>query len=929
MCRIFLFSVALLGSVHQGYAQSETGGALLRGRIVTGPAAAPLPEVRIALPYLRRITYTDAGGEFSFPELPAGTQTLVIGGGAVRSDTLLISIAGEVVVAGDLPATLNDRATSLQSISIPTIALEESDGVEEEGIRAAPVSGLLTAGRDPFLSTAAFVFGPYRFQPRGRSRGAQQVLINGAPMNDVETTDASWSLWGGLNDVFRGRSNTYGLVPGEWAYGGINGTVAFDAVAARQRAQTRVTYSASNRQYRNRAMFTRSSGLTKRGWAYAVSGSRRWAGEGYIPGTFYDSWSGYFAGSKQFSTAHSLHLTAFGSTTQRGKSAPVYQEAADIAGSNYYNPNWGYQNGKVRNARVGETFQPVALLTYEWKPDQSFQLTATAGYQQGISKNSVLDWYNAPDPRPDYYRNLPSTYALDGKNPDEAPFYRTQQIEWDHLIAINRTSFQAPTAGSPLERRSLYVVGSDVEKTKKWTGAINIQKVLGPHMTLAGGAFTIQQWGENYRQLDDLLDGDFYRNLNQFALFNNAGLAGVTQNNLDAESDVVRAGDRYFYNFENRFSRTWVWQQLQATYNKVDFFLAGSFGQSQAARNGLWRSGLYAGEGESLGQSRTPHFSLWSVKGGITYKLDGRNYFFVNGLLQQDAPLPDNVFISARSRNFIVPDVVEQEISSTEAGYVHHSPSLSIRAVGYATNTRKGTDIKHFFLEGGGANTFVNYVLTDLSTRNMGTEIAAEYKLTTAFSLTAVAAIGQSFYVDNPQVAIYLDNFVDPTGRGGFSGTEQVHLKNHYLAAGPQSAYSLGVGYRSPKYWYGNLNASFLDRNYIDIAPTRRTEAAVAGLEPGGAAYNSVISQERFKGAFTLDLFGGKSFLLSKTYKKLPRNTFLYLNGGISNLLDNRTIRTGGFENLRLDDGGQINRFPSKYFYAFGRSFFLNLSVKI
>ncbi|MGA9639207.1 hypothetical protein, partial [Flavobacterium sp.] len=683
-------------------------------------------------------------------------------------------------------------------------------------------------------------------------------------MNDVETADASWSLWGGLNDVFRGRSNTYGLAPGEWAYGGINGTVSFDAVAARQRAQTRVTYSASNRQYRNRVMFTKSSGLTKRGWAYAVSASRRWAAEGYIPGTFYDSWSGYFAGSKQFSPAHSLHLTAFGSRTERVKSAPVYQEAADLAGSNYYNPNWGYQNGVVRNARVGKTFQPVAMLTYEWKPDQSFQLTASAAYQQGEQRNTILDWYNAPDPRPDYYRYLPSTYALDGKNPADAPFHSTQQIEWDNLIAINRVRLESP-AGGAAERRSLYVVGSDVELTRKWTGAVNFQKVLGAHMTLAGGAFTLQQWGENYRQLEDLLGGDFYRNLNQFALFNNAGVAGVTQNNLDAPTDVVRTGDRYFYNFENRFSRTWVWQQLQATYNKTDFFLAGSFGQAQFARNGLWRNGLYAGEGESLGESKTPHFSLWSVKGGITYKLNGRNYFFANGLLQQDAPLPDNVFISARSRNFIVPDVEEQQVRSTEVGYVHHSPSLSIRAVGYATDTRNGTDIKHFFLEGGGANTFVNYVLTNLSTRNIGTELAAEYKLTTALSLTAVAAVGQSYYVDNPEVAIYLDNFIDPSGRGGFTGTEQVHLKNHYLAAGPQSAYSLGIGYRSPKYWYGNLNVSFLDRNYIDIAPTRRTAAAVAGLEPGSAAYNSVITQERFKPAFSLDLFGGKSFLLSKT----------------------------------------------------------------
>jgi hypothetical protein len=89
-----------------------------------------------------------------------------------------------------------------------------------------------------------------------------------------------------------------------------------------------------------------------------------------------------------------------------------------------------------------------------------------------------------------------------------------------------------------------------------------------------------------------------------------------------------------------------------------------------------------------------------------------------------------------------------------------------------------------------------------------------------------------------------------------------------------------------------------------------------------------VLDQERLPSAFTLDLFGGKSFLLSKFSKAIPRNTFLYLNVGLSNALNNQAFRTGGFEQLRFDFDGSPGSFPPKYFYAYGRNFFVNASLK-
>ena len=159
-------------------------------------------------------------------------------------------------------------------------------------------------------------------------------------------------------------------------------------------------------------MFTHSTGLSKKGWAFTFSGSRRWANEGYVPGTYYDGWS-YFVGvDKKLGQKHLLSLVAFGAPTENGRQSAAFQETMNYAGSHYYNPTWGYQNGKKRNASVGKSNQPFAILTHDFRISNNTILTTAAGYSSGDRTATAFDWYNSPDPRPDYYRNLPSYYPM-------------------------------------------------------------------------------------------------------------------------------------------------------------------------------------------------------------------------------------------------------------------------------------------------------------------------------------------------------------------------------------------------------------------------------------------------------------------------------------------------------------------------------------
>jgi len=925
---IFLI-VFSLPSLAQSDANAPKTG-LIKGRLIFQTGQQPATDVQLTIPSTRQQTNTDADGRFEFSRVPYGTYMITIAGLNITKDTFKVNVHSDVADLGELIVAQNDSNTSQQSLQIPTIALEDNNlSTDDDGVKASNVSGLLSASRDPFTRTAAYVFGLYRFQPRGLARNTQEVQINGMPMNDIETGDASWGQWGGLNDVFISRSNSFGLQPSDYTYGGLEGSTYFDAAAANQRKGTKISFTQTDRSYRNRIVLTTSSGLQRNGWAYSLSFSKRWANEGYVPGTFYDGYSYYAGISKRMKEGkHQIDFITFGAPTRRGKAAPVTQEAVDITGDNFYNPNWGYQNGEKRNAKVANQFQPASMLNYSYKPNSSFTWETSLGYQFGKYKNSSLDYFNGSSPHPDYYRYMPSYLNDSGLNSADARFYEQQQIDWNGLYNQNYSNYDSVVnangivANTVKGKRSIYVVYNDVDDIKKYTFNTNVRKVLNEHVNLTAGLQFISQRTESYREMADLLGGDYYVNLNQFAVQQNVPNASYNQYDLNTPNRIIKVGDKYAYDYISRFTKGILWGQGTFTYNKVDFFLAGRLGYNDFYRDGLYRNGLFADN--SYGKSAIQKFITYSAKGGLTYKWDGRNSFFVNAGIGQDAPSIENTFISPRTRNQTVSDPTTEKNMSIEGGYLMRSPKYNIRIVGYATDVKDASEIKRYYNDDPAFRSFVNYVMQGVNTRYTGLELAAELKLTPTWTVTGVAAIGEAFYTSNPKsVGVFNDN---DTVTAPVS--HDVYIKNYYLAAGPQSAYTLGINYRSKKYWYATVNFNYLDRNYIDISPDQRSEAAIAGVVPGSAQYHSILDQQELPSAFTVDILGGKSWLLSKFSKALPKNVYLSLNAGISNLFDTKVIN-GGFEQLRYDfANANPDKFAPKYFYGLGRNYFINLSLK-
>ncbi len=920
--------------------------------VLQGNAGKAADAARIRILGTNFSTQSAEDGSFKLEGVPQGDYQLEIIKGQYQPLTLELEVSGTADVdLGTITLIIADGIDMLSSEDlIPTISLSE-EAVNSDGGGSSNVSGLLTSSRDVFYNTAAFAFGAARFRVRGYDSEHATVYINGLPMNSPENGWATWSLWGGLNDAMRSRENTVGLAPTDYTFGGIGGASQIDMRASTQWKQVRAGLAVSNRSYRLRPMFIYSTGLMDNGWAFSVSGSVRLAEQGPVPASYYSAASYYFAAEKRISRQHALNFMVFGAPRVRGKSAPITAEMQEIAreanGNGYlYNPYWGYQtqpdgSRKIRNSRYAETHIPTMMLTHDWNMNDRSKLTTSIGYQFGRNGSTALNWYNAPDPRPEYYRKWPSYVA----QTDEAvaAALRQQfvdnpelmQMDWDGIYEINRNSFDEEFSGT--EARAKYIVEERRFDMEQYNFNTIYRSFINDNITVNGGVRGQYYIGKNFKVIDDLLGADYYIDIDQFAERDSATNPVFAQNNLSDPYAQLRTGDRFGYDFEAHIQNAAVWGQGQFKYGKIEFFGAAELSYTRFWREGNLQNGRFPDN--SLGKGEVFSTFNYNVKGGATYKLDGRNYFYLNGNYGTQAPFFRNAHVSARSRDQLVDGLTSMTVFGTEGGYLLKAPKAKARVTGYYTRFLNGFYNQSFFSdnafagEGGELQSgFVNFVMNGVDRRHMGLELAAQYEVLTGLNLQAVAAIGEHIYTSRPEISIYLDN--DPNTQ---VASRTAYMKNSYVAGSPQMAYSFGINYRAPQYWFINVNFNYMMRSFVEVNPDRRTFEAVSyvnnpefqqqAVTPGSAEWVAILEQEELPHVFTIDIFGGKSFRFKNSKGEAQ---YIYINVGISNILNNRNIITGGFEQLRYDfEDNNPNTFPTRYFYGYGINYFASVTYRI
>ena len=792
----------------------------------------------------------------------------------------------------------------ITQILVTASALESND-------QAQDISGLLQSSRDIFVSTAGYTFGQTRFKIRGYDTDNSIVMINGVQMNDMETGRAYWSSWGGLNDATRNKVINAGISDSKYSFGGVGGTTNMITRASRFKKGVKFTYSSTNRSYRNRLMFLSSTGLMKNGWAFTLSGSRRWAQEGYVEGTFYDAWSYFLSAEKKLNDQHSIGLIAFAAPTKRGKNGVSTQEAYDLAGTNYYNPYWGWQNGEKRNSRINIFHQPTIMLTHYWDMDDKATLTTTAYYSFGKGISTALDWYDAPDPRPDYYKNLPSWDSdVGGLTPKEREYlWKTdenfRQIDWDHLYFVNRKNLYTVEDVDGVEGKthtgnlSNYII-EERRYDKDHVGFnMNYIKELADNITLSTGLNLSWFKGYRYKVVNDLLGGDFYLNVDKYAErdFQDPIKA---QNDLNHPNQVLNVGDRFGYDYTANVNEYQWFAQAEFKYTKVDFYVGGKLSSTKFWRTGHMRNGKFPDE--SYGEGEKKDFFNGGIKAGATYKITGRHFASINTMYLSRAPFFRNSYLSARTRDHIVSNLTSEKIYTADINYIYRTPYIKSRITGYYSRFEDQLYNKMLYHEV--LRSFGNYLMTGVDKLHYGLEIGIEGKVTQNITLIGVFAHGVHIYDSRPEITITVDNIAQVLSE------RTAYLKNYRVGGYPQTAASAGVKYFSSKYIWGGFSVNFYDNAFVEINPDRRTPEGVANFDPAYPERANVLDQEKFDPTFTLDAYIGKSWQIDYKY-------YISISFSVNNILDNQEFAFGGFEQFRYNPL-LLDKFPPKYFYLYG-----------
>jgi hypothetical protein len=203
--------------------------------------------------------------------------------------------------------------------------------------------------------------------------------------------------------------------------------------------------------------------------------------------------------------------------------------------------------------------------------------------------------------------------------------------------------------------------------------------------------------------------------------------------------------------------------------------------------------------------------------------------------------------------------------------------------------------------------TLVNYAMTGIEKENYGLELGAEVTITTGLNINAAAAVGQYLWISNPKITITQDNNNEVLRQ------EEVWIKYFRQSGTPQTALSLGIEYNSSRFWWASITGSYYDNIYLDFNPVTRTQD-----ETGYYPYWDYQIKE--SPGYLIDLFFGKSWKID--------NIYLNVSANLSNVLNNKRLSTGGYEQYRYDPD-RPDLFDPKVYYYNGFNYFINFSIRL
>ncbi|MBT4778981.1 TonB-dependent receptor [Polaribacter sp.] len=781
-----------------------------------------------------------------------------------NSGVLVVSFIGYKTVEMSFSSTksnlgaiqLEEGGSTLDEIIITStsFAIDRKTPVAVSTIKAADIERKLGTQEFPevlkstpgvYATKSGGGFGDGRINLRGFNSENVAVMINGVPVNDMENGRVYWSNWAGLSDVTSAMQVQRGLGAAKVAVPSIGGTINILSKTSDVNKGGNVVASTGNNGYQKYG-FTLSTGLMENGLAATVSFAKI-SGEGYIEGTQFEG-SNYFVNfSKEINENHKISFTSFGAPQRHGQrqnmsTVSTYRNAE---AGNQFNPDWGYKDGQVTHIEDNFYHKSQTSLNHYWTINDNTSLSTAAYVSYGSGGGGGTAGTN---------RDLFGV-RLGGAD---------QPVDLDNIVEINRAN------GALGSEAILRASRNDHE----WYGLLSTFKTnLTDELTFIGGLDVRTYTGKHFREVTDLLGGDYY--------FDNE--------NVNNPNAALVVGDKMGYNNDGEVGWLGFFGQLEYGTENFDAFVSSSLQKTSYQRIEYFLYDLSTEAGKDLATSEKIKLDGYSIKGGANYRLDDVQNVFANiGYFERPAAF--NAVFNGYNNTKINRDAENEKVFSLELGYGVRAEKFAANVNVYRTQWNDRTFTRSVRATEPGAEDYTANLL-GVNALHQGVEFDFTYKPSNNLNFSGMVSLGDWKWDNNLEdVPVFNENQEEVT-------TLSLPIKGLRVSNAAQTTAALGMLY---KFW--DRTSITVDYNYF------------ANLYARIDVLNYANATETPTDSYKVPSYGTVDASLRHSFNFGTFDTTL--TARINNLLDTEYIADA------------IDASDPLVFFGFGRTFSLSAKIK-
>ncbi|GAA3937162.1 TonB-dependent receptor [Hymenobacter algoricola] len=815
----------------------------IKGRVLDKLTGEALPgaTVQVTGNGINTGAGAEANGSYIVPNLKPGTYS-------VKASFIGYKLTEQKVTVGTQNAMAtfslaSDNATLNEVQVIASVAVERETPVAFAAVNEVKLRETLSNRDLPLiLNETPGVYatqggggtGDSRINIRGFDQRNVAVLINGVPVNDMENGAVYWSNWD-LGDVTKSLQVQRGLSASKISVPAVGGTINVLTRGFDDKKSLLARVETGSNNYQKYSLML-SSGPLKGDWAFTAFGSRR-TSDGWVDHAFDDAWT-YFGNISKKAGKHRLSLTGMGSPQSHGQRAfqvPVgaYSDekirligGKPITNGNkgfQYNPNWGpltryaydplthtrsnFQPSEDLNERSNYYNKPQVNLNDFWQVNDRLFVSSVVygsfGNGGGVSGltdgNSSTILQNSVTGQTDFQR----IYNFNVRNYPYTLVRRTG-------TTINDTIFTPGT-----EAKSTQFLINNVNSHRWYGFVVGADYNLNDKLTLSAGIDGRSYYGIHYREVRDLLGGDYTTN--------------TGNKNVDPNTRL-RVGDKLSYNYDGKTRWLGGYSQLEyktpvlsavisATVSEVGYKRIDYFKAKEVTVDGVNYPVPFAGPGVIVnGEGYTnaaghtvetswARYTGFSVKAGANYNISEHDNLFVNVGYNQKVPFFNFVYANS---GYKYADVKPEGISSVEMGYGITYPSM------------KATLNAYYTLWGNKSTTFTTNPdqtllynnVRNVNARHAGVELSVAQDISRRVQLSAAIALGDWRWTGQGLLT-------KTTESGEVVGMvdQPVYLAGTHVGDAAQTQFQLGLRYEPFKRAYIRPSFLLFSKYYADFNP--------------------------------------------------------------------------------------------------------------